>query len=100
KTDDQILAASAPLYNIVWFAYNDKASHGIGDARGGTLTSVSYQLENVRFNTTGETAENGASWRAFYNVVAQSNSLINNIQAFAGEEVTDRIKNHGIAEGR
>lgn len=100
KTDDQILAASAPLYNIVWFAYNDKASHGIGDARGGTLTSGSYQLENVRFNTTGETAENGASWRAFYNVVAQSNSLINNIGSFAGEEVTDRIKNHGLAEGR
>ena len=100
KTDDQILAASAPLYNIVWFAYNDKASHGIGDARGGTLTSGSYQLENVRFNTTGETAENGASWRAFYNVVAQSNSLINNIGEFVGEDVTERIKNHGIAEGR
>ncbi|MEB2780107.1 RagB/SusD family nutrient uptake outer membrane protein [Algoriphagus sp. C2-6-M1] len=100
KTDDQILAASAPLYNIVWFAYNDKASHGIGDARGGTLTSGSYQLENVRFNTTGETAENGTSWRAFYNVVAQSNSLINNITAYAGENVTERIKNHGLAEGR
>ncbi|WPR77177.1 RagB/SusD family nutrient uptake outer membrane protein [Algoriphagus sp. NG3] len=100
KTDDQILAASAPLYNMVWFAYNDKASHGIGDARGGTLTSGSYQLENVRFNTTGETAENGASWRAFYNVVAQSNSLINNINSFAGENVTERIKNHGLAEGR
>ncbi|MEB2775451.1 RagB/SusD family nutrient uptake outer membrane protein [Algoriphagus sp. D3-2-R+10] len=100
KSDDQILAASAPLYNIVWFAYNDKASHGIGDARGGTLTSGSYQLENVRFNTTGETAENGGSWRAFYNVVAQSNSLINNIDAYAGEDVTERIKNHGLAEGR
>ncbi len=100
KTDDQILAASAPLYNIVWFAYNDKASHGIGDARGGTLTSGSYQLENVRFNTTGETGENGNSWRAFYNVVAQSNSLINNIGAYAGEDVTERIKNHGLAEGR
>lgn len=100
QNDDQILAASAPLYNIVWFAYNDKASHGIGDARGGVLTSGSYQLENVRFNTTGETAENGASWRAFYNVVAQSNSLINNINAYAGEEVTERIKNYGLSEGR
>lgn len=100
KTDDQILSAAAPLYNMVWFAYNDKASHGIGDARGGVLTSNSYQKENVRFNTTGETDENGASWRAFYNVVAQSNSLINNINAFAGPNVTDRIKNHGLAEGR
>lgn len=100
QNDEQILAATAPLYNIVWFAYNDKASHGIGDARGGVLTSGSYQLENVRFNTTGETPENGSSWRAFFNVVAQSNSLINNIETFAGEEVSDRIKNHGLAEGR
>ena len=100
QNDEQVLAATAPLYNIVWFAYNDKASHGIGDARGGVLTSGSYQLENVRFNTTGETEENSASWRAFYNVVAQSNSVINNIENFVGENVSDRIKNHGLAEGR
>ena len=100
QNDEQVLAATAPLYNIVWFAYNDKASHGIGDARGGVLTSGSYQLENVRFNTTGETEENSAAWRAFYNVVAQSNSVINNIENFVGENVSDRIKNHGLAEGR
>src|SRR5690606_14920986 len=100
QNDEQILAATAPLYNIVWFAYNDKASHGIGDARGGILTSGSYQLENVRFNTTGETPENGSAWRAFYNVVAQSNSLINNIETFAGEAVSAARKNHGLAEGR
>lgn len=100
QNDDQILSATAPLYNIVWFSYNDKASHGIGDARGGTLTSGSYQLENIRFNTTGETPENGSSWRAFFNVVAQSNSVINNINTFAGDQVTERIKNHGLAEGR
>ncbi|HSJ68835.1 MAG TPA: RagB/SusD family nutrient uptake outer membrane protein [Anditalea sp.] len=100
QNDDQVLSASAPLYNIVWFAYNDKASHGLGDARGGVLTSGSYQLQNVRFNTTGETPENGDAWRSFYNVVAQSNSMINNINTFAGEAVTNRIKNHALAEGR
>jgi starch-binding outer membrane protein, SusD/RagB family len=100
QNDNQILSASAPLYNIVWFAYNDKASHGIGDARGGTLTSGSYQLENVRFNTTGDTPENGDAWRSFFNVIAQSNSLIYNIETFAGDGVTARIKNHGLAEAR
>ena len=34
KTPEQVLAGTAPLYNIVWFAYNDKSSHGIGDGRG------------------------------------------------------------------
>ncbi|WP_225975159.1 RagB/SusD family nutrient uptake outer membrane protein [Anseongella ginsenosidimutans] len=34
QTAEQVLAGTAPLYNLVWFDYNDKASHGIGDARG------------------------------------------------------------------
>ncbi|WP_158858873.1 RagB/SusD family nutrient uptake outer membrane protein [Lunatibacter salilacus] len=100
QNDGQVLSATAPLYNIVWFAYNDKASHGIGDARGGILTTGSYQLENVRFNTTGDTPENGDAWRSFFNVVAQSNSVIYNITAFAGEEVSTRIYNHGLAEAK
>mgnify|MGYP005811231653 CR=1 FL=1 len=100
KNDNQILSATAPLYNIVWFAYNDKASHGLGDGRGGVLTSGSYQLENIRFNTTGDTPENGDAWRSFFNVIAQSNSILYNIETFAGPDVSDRIKNHGLAEAR
>ena len=66
KTPDQILAGTAPLYNIAWFDYNDKASHGIGDGRGGMMSAnYSYQLENIEFRTTALTAENSASWSAF-----------------------------------
>lgn len=101
KTSEQVLAATAPLYNIVWFAYNDKASHGIGDARGGVFSAnYSYQLENIQFRTTGATAENGTSWRAFFNVVGQSNAVISNINNFAGPEVPQNMKEHGIAEAR
>lgn len=101
KSDAQLLAASAPLYNSVWFQYNDKASHGIGDGRGGVLSSnYSYQLENIQFRTTAVTAENGASWKAFYNVIAQSNMLLLNIAKYAGGEVTESGKNHAIAEAR
>lgn len=100
KTSEQVLAGSAPLYNVVWFAYNDKASHGLGDARGGVLTSGSYQVENVQFNTTGLTSENGSSWRSFYNVVGQSNTLINNINKYAPATVPENIKQHAIGEAR
>jgi hypothetical protein len=100
QTSDQVLAGTAPLYNVVWFAYNDKASHGLGDARGGVLTSGSYQVENVQFNTTGLTAENGSSWRSFYNVVGQSNTLINNVTKYSGANVPASIKSHAIAEAR
>ncbi|CAA9260256.1 MAG: Cell surface glycan-binding lipoprotein, utilization system for glycans and polysaccharides (PUL), SusD family [uncultured Cytophagales bacterium] len=100
KTDQQVLAGTAPLYNIVWFAYNDKASHGLGDARGGVLTSGSYQLENVQFNTTGLTGENVNAWRSFYNIIGQANTVITNINQFAGPQVSPDIKQHALGEAR
>jgi hypothetical protein len=100
KTNEQVLAGTAGLYNLVWFAYNDKASHGLGDARGGVLTSGSYQVENVQFNTTALTGENISAWRAFYNVVGQSNTVINNIRKYAGPDVDESVKKHAIAEAR
>src|SRR5687768_794424 len=57
QTADQVLAGTAPLYNQVWFSYNDKASHGLGDARGGVLYSGSYQIENTEMRTTATTSE-------------------------------------------
>ncbi len=84
------------MYNNVWFAYNDKASHGIGNARGGVLFSGSYQLPNIQMNTTGTTDENNASWRSFYNVIGQTNLLMSNINKFAGPGVSANIRQHAV----
>ncbi|MBD0258004.1 MAG: RagB/SusD family nutrient uptake outer membrane protein, partial [Cytophagales bacterium] len=100
RTNEQVLARTAPLYNLVWFAYNDKASHGIGDARGGVLFSGSYQLANVQMNTTGNTGENESSWRAFYNVVGQCNTAIADINKYATAAVSGDVKQHALAEAR
>ena len=100
KTNDQVLAGTSLLYSQVWFDYNDKAMYNLGDFRGGTAFSAWNDRGNVLFNTTGDNGENGASWRAFYNVVAQSNLAIYNINRYAGEAVTPSIKKHAIAEAR
>ncbi|RAJ77526.1 putative outer membrane starch-binding protein [Chitinophaga dinghuensis] len=100
QTTEQVMAGTAPLYNLVWFAYNDKASHGLGDGRGGVLMSGSYQVSNIRMQTTDVTPEVYSAWSAFYNVVAQSNMAINNISKYAPAAVPDNIKRYGIAEGR
>jgi hypothetical protein len=100
QSTDQVLAGTAPLYNIVWFAYNDKASHGIGDGRAGILMSGSYQVENIRMQTTDVTPEVYSSWTAFFNVVAQSNMAISNITKYTAASVPDNIKQAAIAEGR
>ncbi|MBS1745016.1 MAG: RagB/SusD family nutrient uptake outer membrane protein [Bacteroidetes bacterium] len=100
QTDDQVMAATSLLYSEVWFDYNDKASYNLGDFRGGTAFSAWNDRGNVLFNTTGDNGENGAAWRAFYVVVAQSNLVIYNINKFAGPQVSDAAKKTAIAEAR
>lgn len=100
KTDDQVRAGTAPLYNAVWFDYNDQAMFQLGDFRGGSAYDAWYDNANVKFNTTADNAHNGSSWRAFFNVVAQSNLAIFNINRFAGPDVTEGAKKTAIAEAR
>jgi hypothetical protein len=100
KNDNELLAATALLYNKVWFDYNDKASYNLGDFRSGTAFSAYNDRGNVLFNTTAENGENSASWRAFFIVVGQSNLAIHNINTYAGPGVSPKIKSHAIAEAR
>ena len=100
KTDEQVMAGTAPLYNRVWFDYNDKAFYNLGDFRSGTTFSAYNDRGNVLFNTTAQNGENNAAWRAFFNVVAQSNLTINNINTYAGDAVTPTVKKMAIAEAR
>ena len=100
KTNEQVLAATSLLYSQVWFDYNDKASYNLGDFRAGTAFSAWNDRGNVLFNTTGDNQENGAAWRAFFNVVGQSNLAIANINRYAGENVSPEVKRMAIAEAR
>ncbi|WP_207495789.1 RagB/SusD family nutrient uptake outer membrane protein [Aridibaculum aurantiacum] len=100
QTDAQVMAGTASLYNRVWFDYNDKAYYNLGDFRAGTAFSAWNDRGNVLFNTTGDNGENGAAWRAFFNVVAQSNLTINNINKYAGAGVSPSVKATAIAEAR
>ncbi len=100
KTDEQVLAGTALLYSQVWFDYNDKASYNLGDFRAGTASSAYNDRGNVLFNTTGNTPENGTSWRSFFIVVGQSNLAIENINKYAGAGVSPQIKKMAIAEAR
>ncbi|MBC7508845.1 MAG: RagB/SusD family nutrient uptake outer membrane protein [Ferruginibacter sp.] len=100
KTDEQVLAGTGLLYSKVWFDYNDKASYNLGDFRAGTAFSAYNDRGNVLFNTTGNTPENGSSWRSFFIVVGQSNLAITNINQYAGAGVSPQIKKMAIAEAR
>lgn len=100
QTDQQVMAATQLLYSKVWFDYNDKASFNLGDFRAGTVFSAYNYQDNVRFNTTGNTVDNGTAWRSFFIVVGQSNLAIANINRYAGSAVTEATKKRAIAEAR
>lgn len=100
KTDEQIAAGTAALYNAVWFDYNDAASWQLGDFRGGDAFDAWYDNANSKFNTTADNQYNQNAWRAFFNVIAQSNLTIVNINRFAGPAVSEGAKRTAIAEAR
>ncbi|WP_205503648.1 RagB/SusD family nutrient uptake outer membrane protein [Rufibacter psychrotolerans] len=102
KTNDQVLAASAPLYTVVWKDYVDKSYWALGDVRGGTLQRGFYDVfkNDVMFRTSGVDVSNVEAYRSFYVVVGQANTLIQNVNRYAGDAVSQEIKNHAIAEAR
>jgi hypothetical protein len=104
KTNDQILAGTADLYSAVWKDYCDQANWKIGDVRAGLVYSPWATSADIRdfctFNITGLSASNVNAYKSFYQVVGQANTVIHNINTYAGSDVTSDIKNHAIAEAR
>lgn len=100
KNDEQVLAGTAALYSAVWKDYIDKANFKLGDFRGGTTFRAWGDRDHVMFNTTEVSPDNAEAYRAFYIVVGQANLAIHNINTYAGPTVSERIKNHAIAEAR
>jgi hypothetical protein len=99
-TDDQVLAATALLYSSVWQDYNQTAAFNLADFRGGDVTKFYASPDNIWFSTTAGTGDNGTAWKAFYNVVGQSNTAISNINQYAGAAVSAAVKNQAIGEAR
>src|SRR5919112_1212519 len=69
KTDEQIAAATALLYNRVWFDYNENPAFSLGDVRAGTAFRGYNERGNVEFNTTDLTPENRRAWSALFTIV-------------------------------
>ena len=101
QSENDLRAATAGLYNKVWFDFNDKFYYGLGDGRSNNLYAP-YSDYIYPFTDLTETSLTGplvSAWQAFYNVVGQANNTINNIQQNS-KNVTEQQKNVAIAEAR
>nr|WP_302830906.1 RagB/SusD family nutrient uptake outer membrane protein [uncultured Bacteroides sp.] len=101
-SDAALQAATAPLYNYVWYDFNDKFYYGMGDGRANNITAQysSYIYPYTNLSETSLSQGLTEAWNSFYSVVAQSNNTINNITDNATSAVSDEAKYQAIAEAR
>ncbi|MEN2402511.1 RagB/SusD family nutrient uptake outer membrane protein [Flavobacterium sp. MC2016-06] len=99
KTEADFQAATGPLYNKVWFDFNDKFYYGLGDGRADNLYAPysDYVYPFTDLSETGLTGPLVSAWGSLYNVVQQSNNVIIGITE---SEVSATVKNKYIAEAR
>ncbi|WP_120274278.1 RagB/SusD family nutrient uptake outer membrane protein [Mangrovibacterium diazotrophicum] len=99
QSEEDFQAATAPLYNKVWFDFNDKFYYGLGDGRAYNLYAPysDYIYPFSDLTETGLTGPLVSAWQSFYNVIQQSNRVVIGIK---GSSVEDETKNKYIAEAR
>ena len=98
-TADNLPALTAPLYNKVWFDFNDKFFYGLGDGMAYNLNAPysDYIYPFADFSVTGLTGPLISAWSSFYQVIQQSNTVIKTIAVTNADEA---IKQQYIAEAR
>ena len=99
KTEDDFKAATAPLYNKVWFDFNDKFYFGLGDGRSYNLYAPfsDYVYPFSDLSETGLTGPLVSAWGSFYVTIQQSNNVIIGITE---SPVKEETKKQYIAEAR
>jgi hypothetical protein len=99
KSEEDFRAATAPLYNRVWFSFNDKFYFGLGDGRSYNLYAPfsDYVYPFSDLTETGLTGPLVEAWRSLYIVIQQSN---NTIEAINESAVDEELKAPYIAEAR
>lgn len=95
-------AATAPLYNYVWYTFNEKFYYGMGDGRANNITArwSDYIYPYTNLNETALSIGLEDAWGSFYSVIAQSNNTINNILDYATPSIPESARNSSIAEAR
>ncbi|GET23021.1 RagB/SusD family nutrient uptake outer membrane protein [Prolixibacter denitrificans] len=98
-TEDNLPALTAPLYNKVWFDFNDKFYYGLGDGMAYNLYAPysDYIYPFADLSVTGLTGPLVSAWSSLYVVVQQSNKVIKSINE---SSAADDVKQQYIAEAR
>ncbi|MEY4902900.1 MAG: hypothetical protein RLZZ292_715, partial [Bacteroidota bacterium] len=94
-------AATAVLYNVPWFDFNDKAIWSFGDLVSGNINTYDPQVLSFKtFDVTGDNTRLMEGWRSLFNVIAHSNGIINDVPKKATANVELKQVNRCVGEAR
>lgn len=100
----EVNGATGLLYNRVWYDYQDKAFHAIGEALGGNMLTANDPnyggLVYNKFTFTSSDVLVASSWASLYSVVGASSSLIQTLEAKKATVSNSDYLIQGIAEAR
>lgn len=101
-SDEAVESAIYPLYNYVWYNFNEKFYYGMGDGRANNITAQwsPYIKDYTNFTETALSEGLEEAWGSLYSVIAQSNYTINNIKEKSGPQVSEAAKIQAYAEAR
>ncbi len=99
-SDEAVYASTAPLYNRAWFDYNNRGATVLGSARANDVYSPYNWPAYVLFTVTALDSELSDIWKGMFSVVTMANATIDNINSKCTSNVSEKAKNHGIAEAR
>lgn len=103
-TADQVNGATGLLYNKVWYDYQDKAFHAVGEALGGNMLTANDPnyggLVYNKFTFTSSDVLVASSWASLYSVVGAASSLIQTLEHKMAKATDQSFYLQGIAEAR
>ena len=101
QTDAQVRNSTNHLYSIPWYNFISNVAWAIGELSSGNgRTWDPRNADFVNFAITGEHGTLTQSWESLYAVIAQSNSVINNLETSVGTDVSPAIVNNAMGEAR
>ncbi|MEH0153395.1 RagB/SusD family nutrient uptake outer membrane protein [Limibacter armeniacum] len=101
RNEKEIKSATASLYNLAWFGYNDKLAWMGGDVMSGDLHHTWDQEGQFFFFSFNEgNSHISSGWNSLFRVVSYANSIINDMPRAAEGNVEQKVIDEGLAEAR
>jgi hypothetical protein len=95
---ENLPALTSPLYNNVWYDFNNNFILAVGDGMSYNMEhNASYFGDFAHFTFTKSTPTLGPAWGSLYNVVQSANKVIITVNSIDADEVA---KTQCIAEAR